>query len=80
MMFLKGIRLGFILLIVVVAAAMAPKGWCGRAMKGDDFKKLFEDKLPRGPVPPSGPSVCHNKLDPYRQSQFSFSQASAICP
>ncbi|KAI3730648.1 hypothetical protein L1987_61820 [Smallanthus sonchifolius] len=28
------------------------------------------NQLPRGPVPPSGPSLCHNMIGPFKQSQF----------
>ncbi|GMN38732.1 hypothetical protein TIFTF001_007963 [Ficus carica] len=56
---------------------------CGRAMKGAerDYKSLMESMLPRGPVPPSGPSLCHNKLSPYRYKQLSFPEDYyIICP
>ncbi|CAL0318455.1 unnamed protein product [Lupinus luteus] len=35
-----------------------------------EFKgSLFENQLSKGPVPPSGPSLCHNKLNPNRDSK-----------
>ncbi|KAK7845385.1 hypothetical protein CFP56_009428 [Quercus suber] len=51
---------------------MASMGDCIRELKEWDFKSTFEGQLPRGPVPPSGPSPCHNKLSPYNQSEYSL--------
>ncbi|CAN4080575.1 unnamed protein product [Withania somnifera] len=37
--------------------------------------------LPRGPVPPSDASPCHNKLDPFYETKFSFPpQHFILCP
>lgn len=44
-----------------------------------DYEKLLQNQLPRGPVPPSGPSVCHNRLhSDFRK--FHFPQDYVICP
>lgn len=51
-----------------------------RVMKEKDYQSLLQNQLPRGPVPPSDPSPCHNKLDPFNQSDFSFHQDYIICP
>ncbi|KAK4376356.1 hypothetical protein RND71_002652 [Anisodus tanguticus] len=46
-----------------------------------DYEKLLQNQLPRGPVPPSDPSPCHNRLDPtFRKYKFSFPQHYIICP
>lgn len=39
-----------------------------KLFKARELKGLFETRLPRGMVPPSGPSQCHNKLRPDRQN------------
>ncbi|KAG5532211.1 hypothetical protein RHGRI_026738 [Rhododendron griersonianum] len=69
---------------IIVAASLAPRGWCVRAMgernREHYFKAMFENRLPRGPVPPSDPSPCHNKLGPYQQSQLSYTSDFVICP
>lgn len=44
-----------------------------------DYEKLLLNQLPRGPVPPSGPSLCHNKLDPNFR-KINFSQDYILCP
>lgn len=41
---------------------------------------LLQNQLPRGPSPPSGPSPCHNKLDPFNKNKFSFHLDYVICP
>ncbi|KAK2996919.1 hypothetical protein RJ639_025235 [Escallonia herrerae] len=52
---------------------MASRGRCTRDLKDDGvFKSVFQNQLPRGPVPPSMPSPCHNKL--YGQSDASYPQ------
>uniref|UniRef100_A0A2P2IYZ1 Uncharacterized protein n=1 Tax=Rhizophora mucronata TaxID=61149 RepID=A0A2P2IYZ1_RHIMU len=64
----------------VLILAMASVGRCSRPMKGASFDYLLENRLPRGPVPPSGPSHCHNKLGPYKHSQLSYVNDYAVCP
>ncbi|KAK2981293.1 hypothetical protein RJ640_006994 [Escallonia rubra] len=67
------LRFAFVFLLLL--AAMASTGQCTRDLKDDGvFKSVFQNQLPRGPVPPSMPSPCHNKLDPYRQSDASYPQ------
>ncbi|CAK9157555.1 unnamed protein product, partial [Ilex paraguariensis] len=50
---------------------MASTGRSIRAMSGRSVESLFNTQLPRGPVPPSMPSPCHNKLDLQNQSKLS---------
>ncbi|KAI5394432.1 hypothetical protein KIW84_061201 [Lathyrus oleraceus] len=46
-----------------------------------DFKSLFESRLPKGPVPPSAPSQCHNKVSPFEDDKVSFPDDYYIdCP
>ncbi|KAK4608672.1 hypothetical protein RGQ29_002184 [Quercus rubra] len=75
---LVGLRFGVFLFLVLLA--MASMGDCIRELKEWDFKSTFEGRLPRGPVPPSGPSPCHNKLSPDNQSEYSLPNDYVICP
>ncbi|KAH6765328.1 hypothetical protein C2S51_016577 [Perilla frutescens var. frutescens] len=70
-------RVGVILFVVL--AAMAVMGESSRVMKSSRvFENLLENRLPRGPVPPSGPSRCHNKLDP--SAYEVATQEDSVCP
>ncbi|PWA39821.1 hypothetical protein CTI12_AA568450 [Artemisia annua] len=81
-----GLRYHVVIIVIVTAimlvvmgsnAARVPKG--DEAFLGNDG--LWNSRLPRGPVPPSGPSPCHNMLGPYRQSQVVSPQdQTIICP
>lgn len=68
-----------LLLVILVTANMASGGESTRIKKYD---ALLENQLPRGPVPPSGPSPCHNKLDPFKESKFYYTPDPdyIICP
>nr|CAN72017.1 hypothetical protein VITISV_030157 [Vitis vinifera] len=55
---------------------MAWMGWCSRPMRGEDHQYLLQNRLPRGPVPPSGPSPCHHKFSPVSQSGASYTDDS----
>ncbi|CAN4124946.1 unnamed protein product [Withania somnifera] len=44
-----------------------------------DYEKWLLNQLPRGLVPPSGPSPCHNRLDPAFR-KFNFPQDYVLCP
>ncbi|KAL7001009.1 hypothetical protein U1Q18_002161 [Sarracenia purpurea var. burkii] len=71
------------LVVLIILAAMASGGFCGRSlplMKEKELKIMLGIQLPRGPVVPSGPSVCHNKLDLYQQAQHSYPSDYIICP
>ncbi|EXC06049.1 hypothetical protein L484_009960 [Morus notabilis] len=78
----KGSVKGFVRIVipvVVLVLATAVLGAsCGRAMRDRDYNSLMEGMLPRGPVPPSGPSLCHNRLTPFRQKQLE--DYYIICP
>ncbi|EEF36351.1 conserved hypothetical protein [Ricinus communis] len=58
---------------------MAAPGGCARPIKSvaAEYAYLFENQLPRGPVPPSGPSKCHNK---YSQIHGLDTMDYIICP
>ncbi|KAK7308728.1 hypothetical protein VNO77_42354 [Canavalia gladiata] len=74
-------RSGLVLFVVVVLVllGMVSTGECIRDLR--DFKSLFESQLPKGAVPPSGPSQCHNKLSPYKHNKVSFpDDYYIICP
>ncbi|KAK4371155.1 hypothetical protein RND71_010630 [Anisodus tanguticus] len=51
-----------------------------RDIEVKNYQSLLQNQLPRGLVPPSGPSPCHNKLDPFNQSKFSFHLDYVMCP
>ncbi|KDP38044.1 hypothetical protein JCGZ_04687 [Jatropha curcas] len=55
-------RLRFVFVVLVLVLVMATIGASSRPIKGLEFSYLFENRFPRGPVPPSGPSPCHNKF------------------
>ncbi|KAH1233194.1 hypothetical protein GmHk_09G025694 [Glycine max] len=59
-----------LILFVLVLLGASSTGECTRDLR--DFESLFGSQLPKGPVPPSGPSSCHNKLSPYKYSKASF--------
>lgn len=70
-------------IFVLVLLGMASVGSCSRPLKNlkeMEVKRLTGAKLPRGPVPPSGPSVCHNKLSPTKNTQFFHTDDYIICP
>ncbi|XVE74715.1 hypothetical protein DITRI_Ditri12bG0039700 [Diplodiscus trichospermus] len=74
--------LGFTVVVFLLLMAEASIGGCIRPInKGTkNFGHLFNTQLPRGPVPPSGPSPCHDKLDPYSHQRFSYPHHYVICP
>lgn len=51
-----------------------------KLFKAKELKSLFETKLTRGAVPPSGPSLCHNKLTPDRQNGAFSTKDYVACP
>ncbi|GKV42905.1 hypothetical protein SLEP1_g50264 [Rubroshorea leprosula] len=57
-----------LLLLFLLLLAKASVGGCIRPMvKVRNLQFKFEEELPRAPVPPSGPSACHNTLGPYNE-------------
>lgn len=61
------------LIVVILLLMMASRGWCGRTMSGRVFDGAasIQSMLPKGPVPPSGPSPCHNKVRSSHESEIS---------
>ncbi|CAH8384202.1 unnamed protein product [Eruca vesicaria subsp. sativa] len=45
---------------------------------GRDF--ALQNKLQRGPVPPSQPSPCHHRLSPLSHSEVYSAQNDVACP
>ncbi|XP_023638020.1 uncharacterized protein LOC111830426 [Capsella rubella] len=73
----------FIIVMYFVIAFVGSRGTTAataRLMKKEDIGRRFalENKLQRGPVPPSQPSLCHHKLNPFSRSKFYYSYVS--CP
>ncbi|KAM0986738.1 hypothetical protein ACFX2I_010923 [Malus domestica] len=63
------------LIFLLLLLGMASMGSCRRVLKEvrvDEFRRSVQGMLPRGPVPPSGPSPCHNKLSPFRHTELSY--------
>ncbi|KAF8399015.1 hypothetical protein HHK36_014882 [Tetracentron sinense] len=50
------------IILLFLLMAMVYTGWCTRVMEGRVFGETIQSQLPRGPVPPSGPAPCHNKV------------------
>ncbi|KAL1553646.1 hypothetical protein AAHA92_14296 [Salvia divinorum] len=68
------------LVLVTFLIAMAVTGESTRLVKSSSvFNNLLGNRLPRGPVPPSGPSFCHNKMDPSSYNGAKFQQ-DVSCP
>ncbi|KAL7586987.1 hypothetical protein Lser_V15G37216 [Lactuca serriola] len=75
----------FLLIVVMLIVLLVIRTSGARVAKGDKVlssnEGLWNSRLPRGPVPPSGPSPCHNMLGPYKQSQVVSPQDQIIiCP
>jgi len=68
------------LVAVLVLMGASSRGECMRDLR--DFKSTFESQLAKGPVPPSGPSQCHNNLSPYKDNKSSFQDEDyyVVCP
>lgn len=71
---------------VVVIIGMILLG--GMATKGDSMKvksmaffNSIQSELPRGPVPPSDPSPCHNRVKLTHEGSVSYGHAHFVmCP
>ncbi|CAL1415106.1 unnamed protein product [Linum trigynum] len=79
----------FFLVVLVQLATMAPHHSSVEGSRGLRMEShmllLLESRLPRGLVPPSGPSLCHHKLGPYQLHRQTTSAALhtddyIICP
>ncbi|ESR61521.1 hypothetical protein CICLE_v10017342mg [Citrus x clementina] len=64
-----------IFLLIIVGTASNIGGCSGRPMR--QLFNGFENRLPKEPVPPSGPSQCHNALSPYYQTADKFSSTAS---
>lgn len=62
-----------VLIVIILVLMMASRGRCGRTMNGRVFDgwASIQSMLPKGPIPPSGPSPCHNMLRASHQDQLS---------
>ncbi|GMJ13320.1 hypothetical protein like AT2G01379 [Hibiscus trionum] len=71
-----------VVVVLLLLLSRASVGGCVRPIsKGTtSLGHLYNTQLPRGPVPPSGPSPCHEKLGPYNQRQISYPDDFIICP
>ncbi|KAL8549603.1 hypothetical protein ACS0TY_008447 [Phlomoides rotata] len=71
----------FALILLILCITMGSRGESTRLMKNRVMATLLKTRLPRGPVPPSGPSPCHNKMDPFKESKFhGFHWNDINCP
>lgn len=77
---LRNIRT-LLLIFVIVLGVMATKG-DSMKVKSMEFVGTIQSELPRGPVPPSDPSPCHNRVKLMHEgSMESYDQAHFImCP
>ena len=69
-----------VLVWMVVSMGTAARVGCSRAWMMDtkELEYALEGRLPKGPVPPSGPSPCHNmKQD---QQQLAHIDDYIMCP
>ncbi|KAK1437666.1 hypothetical protein QVD17_03462 [Tagetes erecta] len=77
-------HLNLLLIITMIVISIVASTDASRVLKQDDwlerYERLMKSRLPRGPVPPSGPSLCHNALHLYRQSEFKSTQDQSYCP
>lgn len=70
-----------LLFLLVLLTTIASRVESIRDIKEKNYQSyLLQNQLPRGPAPPSGPSPCHNKLDPFNQNKFSFHLDYVMCP
>ncbi|KAJ6982026.1 hypothetical protein NC653_025203 [Populus alba x Populus x berolinensis] len=74
-----GVRFVF-LLFVIVLAILVSTGRCTRSIRDAGYYYMLDNRLARGPVPPSGPSPCHHSLDPYSRSESSDADDYVMCP
>ncbi|KAL8241858.1 hypothetical protein R6Q59_012160 [Mikania micrantha] len=86
-MLAMGLRRQMLILVSVTAIMLLLETGSSeaRVSKGDlpifGSDGSLNSRLPRGPVPPSGPSLCHNSLQPYSRSQYVSPQDETIlCP
>lgn len=76
------IRLSAMIVIVMVLVVIT-MSTSGGAMKVKDlgFYSTIQGRLPRGPVPPSDPSPCHNRVELKHESEDTYGHFHfIICP
>ncbi|GKD23730.1 hypothetical protein Tco_1225433, partial [Tanacetum coccineum] len=75
-------RLELFLVVMIIVISILASSEATRLLTEDDwldkYERLLKHRLPRGPVPPSGPSLCHNALGLYKQSEFAFDTISSL--
>lgn len=80
----RRLELFLVVMIVISILASSLTTEATRLLTEDDwldkYERLLKHRLPRGPVPPSGPSLCHNALDPYKQSEIASTEDQSYCP
>lgn len=76
-----------IALCLILLSSNALVSHCSRSLKSqgvDVESQLLLDKLPRGQVPPSGPSQCHYEVGPDDLTKLSHTQDDedddSMCP
>lgn len=78
MMIKNIIRVAFLLFILLAEMAAM-----GQAMKVKEigFYSSIQNELPRGPVPPSDPSPCHNRVKLLHEGDDTYGHGHfIICP
>ncbi|WOH07644.1 hypothetical protein DCAR_0727077 [Daucus carota subsp. sativus] len=69
-----------VLLIFTIFAAIISTGRSMR-VKEMGFYNTIQNELPRGPVPPSDPSPCHNRVKLMHEGEDTYGQGHfVICP
>ncbi|KAM0961205.1 hypothetical protein ACFX2A_020981 [Malus domestica] len=79
----KSLLITYVIFLLLLLR-MTSTGSCSRVLKeveADEFKRSIQGMLPRGLMPPSGPSPCHNKLSPFRDTELSYNHDDYVmCP
>lgn len=77
---LRSIR-AVLIIGMILLGGMATKG-DSMKVKSMEFFSSIQSELPRGPVPPSDPSPCHNRVKlTHEGSQYSHGHAHFVmCP
>nr|GEW91008.1 zinc finger, CCHC-type [Tanacetum cinerariifolium] len=77
-------RIELFLVVMIIVTSILASSEATRLLTEDDwldkYERLLKHRLPRGPVPPSGPSLCHNALGLYKQSEFASTEDQSYCP
>lgn len=73
-------KLRVALLIFTIFAATASTG-LSMKVKAMGFYSAIPNELPRGPVPPSDPSPCHNRVKLMHEGEDTYGSGHfVICP